>query len=97
MKARTSARSFLRMMSREETEAVISFLHSGEGPSRDLVRQLVDRIKLNYRTRDHHTDPLVLARCEARVEAYRYSIMTAIRCQASEDVQINAFLHGGKP
>jgi hypothetical protein len=73
-----------RKMTHEEVKVVDLFLRGGDSPVRHLVCQLLDRIEMNERTKAHHTDPMVRALCEARVEAYRYTIMTAIRLQEAQ-------------
>lgn len=77
-----------RTMPREEVKAVDLFLADRDSPMRDLVCQLIDRIELNERTKAHHTDFGVRAACETRVEAYRYTIMSAIRLQGEFEKRI---------
>jgi hypothetical protein len=72
-------------MTREEVKAVDFFLRGGDTPIRALVIQTIDRIEMNEGTKARHTDPVVIAACTARVEAYRYTIMSAIRLQDEVD------------
>jgi len=74
-----------RHLPQGEVKAIDFFLRGGDSPVRDLVCQLLDRIEMNESTKTHHTYPATLAACEARVEAYRYTIMTAIRIQETYD------------
>jgi hypothetical protein len=76
-----------RTMPREEVKAIDFFLRGGDSVARSLVSQLIDRIEMNERTKAHHDDPAIRVVCTARVEAYRYVIMAAIRLQEAEALE----------
>jgi len=73
--------NWYRMMTHEERKAVDFCLQGEDTPIRKLVIQTIERIEMNEGTKDRHTDPMVIAACTARVEAYRFAIMSAICIQ----------------
>lgn len=77
--------SWNRTMTYSERVALDMVLRDGDSPLRALIILLIDRISMNEETRTRHTDPMVIAACDARIEAYRYCMMTAILVQADAD------------